>query len=68
LVVSITGVAGPDPQCGQLVGSVFIGNVFAQEPVTSARCDFAGDPDVIRHLATMAAARLALERLSSHDT
>ena len=68
LVVSITGVAGPDPQDGQPVGRVFIGNVFAEEPVTSARYDFAGDPDVIRHLATLAAARVALERLSGPGT
>jgi PncC family amidohydrolase len=64
LVVSITGVAGPDPQDGQPVGSVFIGNVFGSEPATSARYDFAGDPDVIRHLATMAAARVLLDRVS----
>jgi len=63
LVVSITGVAGPDPQDGQPVGRVFIGIVFAPDPVASARYDFAGDPDVIRHLATMAAARVAIERL-----
>ena len=68
LMVSITGVAGPDSQDGQPVGTVFIGSVFAHEPVTSARYDFTGDPDVIRHLATMAAAQVALERLSSHDT
>jgi PncC family amidohydrolase len=66
LVVSITGVAGPDRQDGQPVGSVFIGSVFGHEPVTSARYDFAGDPDLIRHLATMAAARVVLERLSTH--
>jgi PncC family amidohydrolase len=64
LVVSITGVAGPDPQDGQPVGSVFIGNVFGNGPATSARYDFAGDPDAIRHLATMAAARVLLERVS----
>lgn len=68
LVVSITGVAGPDPQDGQPVGRVFIGNVFADKPVASARYDFAGDPDVIRHLATVAAARVALERLGSPAT
>ena len=61
LVVAITGVAGPDSQDGQPVGRVFIGNVFANEPVTSARYDFHGDPDVIRHQATMAAARVALD-------
>ncbi|HKY47700.1 MAG TPA: CinA family protein [Acidimicrobiia bacterium] len=68
LVVSITGVAGPEPQDGQPVGRVFIGNVFGDEPVTSSRYDFAGDPDVIRHLATVAAARVALDRLSRLPT
>jgi len=64
LVVSITGVAGPDSQDGQPVGAVFIGSVFGHEPVASARYDFAGDPDVIRHLATMAAAGVVLDKLT----
>ena len=63
LVVSITGVAGPDSQDGQPVGTVFIGSVFADQPVTSARHDFTGDPDFIRHQAAMAAARTALSFL-----
>jgi PncC family amidohydrolase len=68
LVVSITGVAGPDPQDGQPVGSVYIGNVFRDEPVTSARYEFTGEPDVIRHLATMAAARVVLDKLSDQGS
>jgi PncC family amidohydrolase len=64
LVVSITGVAGPEPQDGQPVGCVFIGEVFGEEPATSSRYSFDGDPDAIRQSATMAAAQTVLERLS----
>ena len=62
LVVSITGVAGPDPQDGQSVGCVYIGAVLRDEPPTSRRYVFEGDPDAIRQQATMAAGRMALER------
>ena len=64
LVVSITGVAGPEPQDGQPVGCVFIGEVFREEPATSSRYLFDGRPDAIRHSATIAAARTVLEKLS----
>ena len=64
LVVSITGVAGPESQDGQPVGCVFIGEVFREEPATSNRHSFEGDPDAIRHSATMAAARTVVEKLS----
>ena len=64
LVVSITGVAGPDPQDGQPVGCVFIGAVFRDEPATSSEHFFEGSPDVIRHSAAVAAATIGHETLS----
>jgi PncC family amidohydrolase len=68
LVVSITGVAGPDPQDGQPVGCVYIGAVLRDEAATSRRYMFEGDPDAIRQQATMAAGRIALEKLGSSAT
>jgi len=63
LVMSITGVAGPDRQDGQPVGCVFIGLALRDDPVTSTRHFFNGSPEEIRHSAAVAAARLAHDRL-----
>ena len=63
LVVSTTGVAGPERQDGQPVGCVFIGLAFRDEPVTSGQHFFDGNPDQIRTLAAVTAARVALDRL-----
>jgi PncC family amidohydrolase len=64
LVVSITGVAGPDPQDGKPVGCVFIGAAFRDEPATSSEHLFEGTPDAIRHSAAVTAAKIGHERLS----
>jgi nicotinamide-nucleotide amidase len=63
LVISITGVAGPDPQDGQPVGCVFIGAVFRDEPPTSSEHFFDGSPDAIRQSAAVAAAAIGHEML-----
>ena len=64
LVVSITGVAGPERQDGRPVGCVFIGLAFRDEPATSGQHLFDGDPDQIRKSAATTAARVALERIN----
>ena len=64
LVVSITGVAGPDRQDGQPVGCVFIGAVFREEPASSSEHFFEGSPDDIRQSAAVAAATVGHELLS----
>ena len=64
LVMSITGVAGPDRQDGQPVGCVFVGLALRDERVTSIRHFFSGSPEQIRHSAAVAAARYAHDRLS----
>jgi len=64
LVVSITGVAGPDPQDGQPVGCVFIGAAFREEPATSSEHYFEGTPDAIRQAAAVSAANIGHETLS----
>ena len=64
LVVSITGVAGPDPQDGQPVGCVFIGAAFREEPATSSEHFFEGDPDAVRHSAAVMAANIGHVTLS----
>ena len=64
LVVSITGVAGPERQDGQPVGCVFIGLAFRDEPATSGQHFFNGDPDQIRKSAATTAARVALDRIN----
>ena len=63
LVVSITGVAGPDRQDGQPVGCVFIGAAFGEEPATSSAHFFEGTPDAIRQSAAVTAATISLETL-----
>ena len=64
LVLSITGVAGPDPQDGQPVGCVFIGAAFRKEPATSSEHFFEGTPDAIRQSAATTAANIGHETLS----
>lgn len=60
--VSCTGVAGPDMQDGQPVGSVFIG-LAGPEGVSVRHFDFSGDRAAIRLQTIATALRLSLESL-----
>lgn len=62
--VSTTGVAGPDSQEGQPVGTVFIG-VSLGEGVHTMRYEFAGDRQQIREAAVAAAIGQAVAALSA---
>jgi nicotinamide-nucleotide amidase len=55
--LGITGVAGPDPQEGQAVGTVFIA-VVGPGTETVAQHDFAGDRNMIRLQTVEEAVRL----------
>ena len=57
--LSTTGVAGPDPQDGVPVGTVFVALVSDRDE-TVDRCEFDGSRDDIRHLA-LGAALMILE-------
>jgi PncC family amidohydrolase len=59
LVLSITGVAGPEKQDGQPVGCVFIGTALRDVPASSTQHLFHGDPDAIRESASTTAATIA---------
>jgi nicotinamide-nucleotide amidase len=53
--LSITGVAGPDPQDGQPPGTVFVGLSRAGVPTESFRFAVPGDRDRVRQYATISA-------------
>lgn len=55
--LSTTGVAGPDPQDGVPVGTVFVALVSDRDEIVE-KCDFDGSRDDIRQLALGAALRL----------
>lgn len=60
--VSLTGVAGPDPQDGEPVGTVFVACCSASGDVVE-RFELAGTPDAVRYQAAVAAAGLVLSFL-----
>ncbi|HEY1916096.1 MAG TPA: CinA family protein [Streptosporangiaceae bacterium] len=60
--LATTGVAGPDPQDGQPVGTVHIA-VSGNLGVTPRTCAFAGDRDSIRRQSVLAALLLLKGRL-----
>ena len=62
--ISTTGVAGPDPQDGQPVGTVFVGVAMAGESRVSQFL-FEGDRASIRAATVQAALSLALEMLGA---
>jgi nicotinamide-nucleotide amidase len=64
--LGVTGVAGPDEQDGQAVGTVFVA-VAGPDGETVARRDLAGDRDEIRRGAVLAALGL-LDRESRPPT
>lgn len=63
--LSTTGVAGPDPQDGHAVGTVFLGFAMGDR-LFSRRLDLVGDRETIRR-ATVSESLAGLERLLSRD-
>jgi nicotinamide-nucleotide amidase len=61
--LSVTGVAGPEEQDGQPVGSVFVG-LALEERSEAVRLRLAGDRTVIRQLAAVSALDLLRRRLT----
>jgi nicotinamide-nucleotide amidase len=53
--LSITGVAGPDPQDGQAPGTVFVGLARSGRPTETFGFNVPGDRDRVRQYATIAA-------------
>ncbi len=53
--LSITGVAGPDPQDGQPPGTVFVGLALPGRPTGATGFHVPGDRDRVRQYATIAA-------------
>lgn len=62
--IATTGVAGPDPQDGQAVGTVFVAIATPQHAAVE-RLLLAGDRPAIRAGATAAAIRLALRAIAA---
>lgn len=58
--LSTTGVAGPDPQDGAAVGTVFVA-VSGPEGVTVLDASTSGDRDAIRRATVVAALRLVIQ-------
>jgi nicotinamide-nucleotide amidase len=53
--LSITGVAGPDPQDGQPPGTVFIGVAIGDDSCDAISVTVPGDRDRVRQYATITA-------------
>ena len=62
--VALTGVAGPEPQDGKSVGTVYVAVVGPDEPVVR-RVHLAGDRESVRREAVHVALRLLHARLAS---
>ena len=63
--LSITGVAGPDPQDDQPPGTVFVGLARAGRPTESFGFNVPGDRDRVRQYATIAALDLLRRALGT---
>ncbi|HEX3841990.1 MAG TPA: competence/damage-inducible protein A [Acidimicrobiales bacterium] len=63
--LSITGVAGPDPQDGQPPGTVFVGLALAKSKPEAVAFTVPGDRDRVRQYATIAALDLLRRRVGS---
>ena len=66
--LSITGVAGPDPQDGQPPGTVFVGLALPKAEAEAVAFSVPGDRDRVRQYATIAALDLLRRRVGSTDT
>jgi nicotinamide-nucleotide amidase len=65
VALSTTGVAGPDVQDGEAVGTVFVGLSTGDGDTTSVRLQLPGDRPRIREYATISALNLVRQRLDS---
>jgi nicotinamide-nucleotide amidase len=63
--LSITGVAGPDPQDGQPPGTVFVGLALPKAETEAVAFTVPGDRDRVRQYATIAALDLLRRRVGS---
>jgi nicotinamide mononucleotide (NMN) deamidase PncC len=63
--LSITGVAGPDPQDDHPPGTVFVGLSLPGHPTEAVGFHVPGDRDRVRQYATIAALDLLRRRLSA---
>jgi nicotinamide-nucleotide amidase len=63
--LSVTGVAGPDEQDGQPVGTVFVGLAIGDAPPEAFQFRLPGDRERIRQYATISAGNALRQRLSS---
>ncbi len=63
--LSITGVAGPDPQDGQPPGTVFVGLAIAGRETEAVSFSVPGDRVRVRQYATIAALDLARRRVGA---
>jgi nicotinamide-nucleotide amidase len=63
--LSVTGVAGPDQQDGQPVGTVFVGIAFPDGTTETARLNLPGDRERIRQYASIGALNLLRQRLGT---
>ncbi|HWD53427.1 MAG TPA: competence/damage-inducible protein A [Acidimicrobiales bacterium] len=63
--LSITGVAGPDPQDGQPPGTVFVGLALPRAETEAVAFRVPGDRDRVRQYATIAALDMLRRRVSS---
>jgi nicotinamide-nucleotide amidase len=63
--LSITGVAGPDPQDGQPPGTVFVGLALPKADPEAVAFTVPGDRDRVRQYATIAALDLLRRRVGS---
>ena len=65
--LSMTGVAGPDPQEGEPPGTVFVGLALPDRPTESFAFRVPGDRDRVRQYATIAALDLLRRALTRSD-
>lgn len=65
VAVSLTGVAGPDPQDGEPPGTVYVAVAIDGAVAVGKRLELIGDPDEVRAAATTAAAELVVAALDS---
>jgi nicotinamide-nucleotide amidase len=63
--LGVTGVAGPDEQDGQPVGTVFFGLAISDEPVEVVGIRLPGQRDMVRQLATISLLNLLRMKLLS---
>ena len=63
--LSVTGVAGPDEQDGQPVGTVFVGLAFTDGTTTVTQLKLPGDRERVRQYATIGALNLLRQHLVS---